>query len=170
MNIYTLLPNKRSRAARKFFNLQTHALQDLLWAIATDQSTSLPTFPRQTPGKSPNRKFIGVRDIPLEKIVGTVNSRSDFDHKFRPVKRSLRDRWINIYLNFRKDDLTPIVVHKVGEIYYVEDGHHRVSVARALGRKFIEAKVWEYTLHKAQTRISQMECYAEGSSADAYAA
>lgn len=166
MNLHLPIINTRSSIARKFFKLQTHALQDALQAISTNQDTSLAAFPWQAPWKSPNRKYSGIREIPLGKIVGTLSKNSSFDHKFRPLKKYLRERWINIYLAFKKDGLTPIVVHKVGEIYYVEDGHYRVSAALSLGRKSIRAKVWEYPVDKAQTAVSQFEqCCAERNSA-----
>ena len=69
---------------------------------------------------------------------------------------------MNVYLSLEGRIWDPIVVHKVGEQYYVEDGHHRVSVARSLGRTFIEAKVWEYPVQIMQAEmISRMECCPE---------
>ena len=88
--------------------------------------------------------MIGLQDISVKEIIGTLSRHSDFDHRFRPLKKNLLDRWINIYLLQEREGWPPILVHKVGDAYYVEDGHHRVSVARALGIVFIQAKVWEY--------------------------
>ena len=85
-------------------------------------------------------------DIPVEQIKGTVSRQSDFDHKFRPLKSHLRDRWVNSYQALENGGWSPILVHKVGDQYYVEDRHHPVSVARTLGEVFIQAKVWEYPL------------------------
>jgi hypothetical protein len=169
MNMYPSLTNTRSYVAEKFFTLRTQALRESLWAKLTGQHTSLAIFPEQAPHKSPNRRLIGTSDIPLEQIVGTLNRSSDFDHKFRPLKGYLRDRWVNVYLTVENGDLTPIVVHKVGDGYYVEDGHHRVSVARLLGRTSIEAKVWEYPIQPARKKPCPAEPCAERSSAKAYA-
>ena len=170
MNMYPHLTNIRSSLADKFYALQTPARRDSIWAKLFGQSTTLAIFPEEAPQKSPNRKFIGVQEIPVEQIVGTLNRQSDFDHKFRPLKSYLRDRWVNAYLSLENDNWTPIVVHKVGEQYYVEDGHHRVSVARSLGRTFIEAKIWEYPVQILQAKKCQSEPCTQRSSVKAYAA
>jgi hypothetical protein len=61
-----------------------------------------------------------------------------------PVNRRSRDRWLRIYREMVEgDELPPIDVYKVGDDYYVIDGHHRVSVARSLGRATINARVVE---------------------------
>ena len=169
MNMYPHLTNARSSLADKFYALQTPARRDSLFAKLTGQSTNLAMFPEQASQKSPNRKYIGVNDIPIEQIVGTLNRNSDFDNKFRPLKSYLRDRWVNAYLSLENGDWTPIVVHKVGEEYYVEDGHHRVSVARSLGRTCIEAKIWEHSTQIMQAKKRQSEPCKERSSVKAYA-
>ena len=93
------------------------------------------------------RSFGGVREIPLDKIAGSAAPTAkagDFDPRFLPVTRRLRDRWMRIYQAMVEgDELPPIDVYKVGEGYYVIDGHHRVSVARNLGRDVINARVIE---------------------------
>jgi hypothetical protein len=170
MNMYPHLTNVRSSLADKFYALQTPARRDAIWAKLFGQGTNLPMFPEEAPEKSPNRKFIGMKEIPMEQIVGTLNRASDFDHKFRPLKSYLRDRWINVYLALEDGDWPPIVVHKVGEQYYVEDGHHRVSVARSLGRTFIEAKIWEYPAQSMQTQKDEPVLYEAKISVEACAA
>ncbi len=170
MNMYPSITNINTYVAEKFFTLRTQALRASFWAKLTGQNTRLAVFPEQAPRKSPNRRFMGVNEIPVEKIVGTLNRNNDFDHKFRPLKSYLRDRWVNVYLTLENNGLTPIVVHKVGDGYYVEDGHHRVSVARSLGRTFIQAKVWEYPIQTTKAKPCPSEPCAERSSIKAYAA
>ncbi len=89
----------------------------------------------------------GVREIPLDRVVGTASAAAkaaDFDPGFLPMTRRLRDRWTRIYTAMVEgDELPPIDVYKVGDSYYVIDGHHRVSVARSLGRSTIPARVVE---------------------------
>ena len=91
------------------------------------------------------RSFGGVQEIPIDKIVGTAASpakASDFDPAFLPATRRLRDRWTRVYTAMVEgDELPPIDVYRVGEGYYVIDGHHRVSVARSIGRDTINARV-----------------------------
>src|SRR3712207_1295747 len=89
------------------------------------------------------QRDLGVQTIPLDAIVGTVDrTRGEFDRAFRPVSKRLRGRWQGVAAARRRGDvLPPIEVYKVGDMYFVEDGHHRVSVARAMGDDTIEARV-----------------------------
>lgn len=169
MNSYLPLTNIRSYLSDQFSALRTQALKDALWAKLIRKNTKLAIFPEQAPEKSPNRKLIGTEDILIEQIVGTLGRHNDFDYKFRPLKGYLRDRWVNAYLSLERERWSPILVHKVGEYYYVEDGHHRVSVARALGMAFIPAKVWEYPIcGKQQKECPRVQC-AEMCSANVFA-
>jgi len=147
MNMYPSLVSIRSYLSEQFFSLHRTAFHDSLWARLIGKNTKLAIFPEQAPQKSPNRRLVGTKDILVEQIVGTFGRQNDFDYKFRPLKKYLRDRWVNVYLTHESNGWSPIVVHKVGENYYVEDGHHRVSVARSLGIVYIQAKVWEYPIN-----------------------
>jgi hypothetical protein len=167
--MYPSVTNIRSFMSYKFSTLRMHALRDSLWAKLIGRNTKLAIFPEEAPQKSPNRKFIGMEDIPVEQIIGTLGRQNDFDHKFRPLKSYLRDRWVNVYLTLERDGWPPIIVHKVEGHYYVEDGHHRVSVARWLGMAFIPAKVWAYSVHAKPTKNCQPARCAEKSSAKVFA-
>jgi hypothetical protein len=93
-----------------------------------------------------SERYIGLRVVPLDAIVGSVNRPRDFDRRFRPTSGRVRGRWENIAQAMRRgESMPPIELAKVGEIYFVRDGHHRVSVSRALGRKEIDAYVTEVT-------------------------
>ena len=144
MNIHPSFTHIRSYVAYEFSVLRARAIRDSIWAKLIGTYMKLARFPEQAPVASPNRKLIGVQEIPVEQIVGTLGRHSDFDQQFRPLKKSLRDRWVNAYLTLESDGWSPILVHKVGDKYYVEDGHHRVSVARSLGLAYIQAKIWDY--------------------------
>ena len=88
----------------------------------------------------------GVREIPLDRIVGSAGTAKtrDFDPAFLPISRRLRDRWARVYTAMVEGgEIPPIDVYQVGDSYYVIDGHHRVSVARSLGRDTIAARVTE---------------------------
>jgi hypothetical protein len=88
---------------------------------------------------------LGVQTIPLDSIVGTVDRGSQtFDRAFRPATGDLRARWQRIASARRRGvPLPPIDVYRVGELHFVRDGHHRVSVARAQGDTTIDAQVRE---------------------------
>lgn len=144
MNVYPPFTNIRSYASYQFSALRMRALRHSLWTKISHRNTKLAVFPEEAPEKSPNRRFISVQEISVHHIIGTISRQGDFDHKFRPLKNYLRDRWVNTYMTLQGEGWPPILVHKVGNKYYVEDGHHRVSVAKSLGIVFIQAMVWEY--------------------------
>ena len=93
---------------------------------------------------------LGLQTIPLDSVVGTVDRTRDFDRGFRPTTPRVRGRWQRIAAAQRRGEaFPPISVYRIGELHFVRDGHHRVSVARSLGRKDIDAYV---TL--VETRVS----------------
>ncbi len=92
--------------------------------------------------------FVGLQVVPIDHICGSVNPgrANDFDHDFRPLRPQMRDRWVNlaaVWIRGRK--LPPVVLIQFQDFYYVQDGHHRISVARAHGEKHIQAylTVWQ---------------------------
>lgn len=169
MNIHPSFTNIRSFTSYKFYTLRMRALRDSFWASLTGRNTKLAVFPRQEQRDHPSRRLVRIKDIPVEEIIGTFNRESDFDDQFRPLSKHLSNRWINTYIDLERDGWSPILVHKIGEHYYVEDGHHRVSVARSIGMVFIEAKVWEYSSQTRQTEICPSIGCAERSSTKVYA-
>jgi hypothetical protein len=85
----------------------------------------------------------GVRELPLDAIKGTTepNRAAQFDEHFRPAKLT-RSRWQSVWLAFHRGAaLPPISVVQFGDVYAIRDGHHRVSVAKALGAPNIRAIV-----------------------------
>jgi hypothetical protein len=87
---------------------------------------------------------LGLQTIRLDTIVGTLDARRDFDRRFRPASSRLRSRWVHLALAARQGEaLPPIEVYRVGACHFVEDGHHRVSIARATRQKTIDAYVTE---------------------------
>jgi hypothetical protein len=87
---------------------------------------------------------LGLQNVPLESIVGTVDRSREFDRRFHPTSSRVRPRWERIANAQRRgQSMPPISVYRVGELHFVRDGHHRVSVARAQGRGDIDAYVTE---------------------------
>ncbi|WP_328606563.1 chromosome partitioning protein ParB [Amycolatopsis sp. NBC_00345] len=85
---------------------------------------------------------LGLRVISLDSIVGTVDRSRDFDRRFRPTSGRVRERWERLALAARRgEEIPPIEVYRVGELHFIIDGHHRVSVALAQGVSTIEASV-----------------------------
>lgn len=90
-----------------------------------------------------------IKEIPINAIIGSVNRYQDFSRDFLPGKNIDEERWANVELaNFGLTGLPPIEVYQIGEVYFVSDGNHRVSVARQLGTQQIQAYVTE-----VQTRV-----------------
>lgn len=84
----------------------------------------------------------GEAVVSLDAIVGTVDRGRDFDRRFRPTSGRVRSRWEHIAAAMRRGEaMPPVDLLRIGEIYFVRDGHHRVSVARAIGRTDIDAYV-----------------------------
>jgi hypothetical protein len=87
---------------------------------------------------------LGLQTIPLDSIVGSVDRPRDFDRRFRPTTNRARSRWQRIdEAQRRGESMPPIEVNRVGDLHFVKDGHHRVSVANALGYDVIDAHVTE---------------------------
>ena len=88
--------------------------------------------------------YRGVQTIRLDQVAGSLNRYHQFDRAFLPTQDDTASRWQRIDRAFYEDiSLPPVVLYKVGQVYFVVDGHHRVSVAREQGQEFIEAEVRE---------------------------
>jgi hypothetical protein len=88
--------------------------------------------------------YLGMRVVPVTKIVGSVGRHRDFDRAFLPSKPSLGGRWKKIdQAILRAEELPPVSLYKIGDAYFVKDGNHRVSVARQQGVEMIDAEVVE---------------------------
>lgn len=93
-----------------------------------------------------NQRYLGIRTVDLDDIVGSIDRYKDFDRHFLPRKANLEHRWSNIYSAYKRNISLPLVkLYKVGNIYFVLDGNHRVSVAKRMGVKYIDADVTEFT-------------------------
>jgi hypothetical protein len=94
------------------------------------------------------RRHAGIRTVPIGQIRGSQDRGDDFDRDFNPLQDHNKGRWLGIAAaRQRGKGLPPVELVQVGDVYFVRDGHHRISVARALGHRDIEAKVmvWQVT-------------------------
>jgi hypothetical protein len=117
----------------------------LLPARFRPQERPLPTLSRQAASVVSSAS---VQHVALTQVQGSVSqARSqEFNADFRPVKNHLHDRWVRVaQASFQQKVLPPVELVRVGEAYFVMDGHHRVSVAKTLGHDEILARVsvWE---------------------------
>jgi len=85
---------------------------------------------------------LGLRQVALDDIVGSVDRRTGFDRRFRPTSDLARHRFERLAAAVRRGEHLPAIdLYQVGEVYFVKDGHHRVAVLRALGLDVVEARV-----------------------------
>jgi hypothetical protein len=87
------------------------------------------------------QSYLGIRAIPVSKIVGTVSRTGDFDRDFLPRRAEIGERWRRVEQSYADGDFPPITVYELDGSYFVVDGHHRVAVARQLGVESIDAEI-----------------------------
>jgi uncharacterized ParB-like nuclease family protein len=136
------------RAVEDFDAARARAFRRAIGAILTGRANKMRSIePMLRAAGLEGRAYGGEREIPVDHIVGSAAGDAkgtDFDAAFLPLQRRTRDRWTRIYRAMVEgDELPPIDVYKVDDNYYVIDGHHRVSVAKKLGRATINARVIE---------------------------
>lgn len=85
--------------------------------------------------------YAGLRRVPLQAIVGSENKSQDFDRNFNPLHDYQEQRWLRVAQAYQDDRLPPVALVEIEGRYFVRDGHHRVSVARAMGAVEIDAEV-----------------------------
>jgi hypothetical protein len=89
------------------------------------------------------RRYVGIRSIPVLSVVGTDSRIGDFDREFLPRRSDVGPRWRRVERAYPGGDFPPIVVYKLGDAYFVLDGHHRVAIARQRGMDTIDAEITE---------------------------
>lgn len=103
--------------------------------------------------KARKESYLGIREIPVDNIIGSEGRYEDFNKNFLPKKESLKGRWSAINDIVEKDGyLPPISVFKLDEFYFVRDGNHRVSVAKSREQEYIDAEVTEYFIDVPLTK------------------
>jgi len=137
--------DERSSAINDFYRARNQATLQEIIARFSGKSTELLSYEevrRQLHAqKGVNR---GLQDISLNAIVGSVGRYTDFTRDFLPRQDTSKDRWAQVKLAIQDlQGLPPIDVYQLGDVYFVIDGNHRVSVARNLGATHIQADVTE---------------------------
>ncbi len=134
-----------SRARADFSRARFKAFLNRAWAAISGQPATLLSYDEVKASLHIGGPiYRGVQTVRVDQIVGSLNRYHEFDRAFLPAEDQLATRWQNIDRAFYKDvSLPPVVLYKVGQVYFVVDGHHRVSVARGQGQEFIEAEIRE---------------------------
>ncbi len=129
----------------KFQGARAKAFWQELASLLRGKSTELLSFEDiRTRLRLKAESYRGLQDIPLDKIVGSVGRYNDFTRDFLPRTNEMRERWSRVYASMNSmQGVPPIEVYKVGDVYFVRDGNHRVSIAKQNGDKTIQAHVTE---------------------------
>lgn len=137
-------------------NARVRGRRGQLLAFLTGRSRKLHSLEEVSHAcKVQNRRSGGTRTVPIAMICGSENRAADFDCDFNPLQDHTCDRWLNIAKAWQRGRyLPPVILIQVGDHYFVRDGHHRISVARALGMKAVEAKVEVWILEKSLSEQS----------------
>jgi len=123
---------------------QKAVLHDLIATVSRQPNDLLPFHEIRKRLSPEGESYRGLQTVPVKQIVGSMDRFQDFDRTFLPRRKNTRARWSNIDRAYYQDvRLPPIQLYKVGDIYFVKDGNHRVSVARERGVEFIDAEVIE---------------------------
>jgi hypothetical protein len=109
--------------------------------------------------------YVGLHQVPIDQIVGSMGRYRDFDRAFLPRQKRTKDRWVSIdRAHYQEVILPPVELYKMGEVYFVKDGNHRVSVARERGQVFVDAYVTEIDIPvplTADTVVTDLDLKAE---------
>ena len=132
-------------AKQDFERAVTRAFWRKILARITGENNELLPFDevrQQLPLRG--QHYTGLKQVPINKILGSIGRYHEFDRAFLPTQTRTKDRWISIgKAHYDMIDLPPVDLYKIGEVYFVKDGNHRVSVARERGQEFIDAYVTE---------------------------
>lgn len=156
--------NERARA--DFSRARFKAFVNSIWSLIQGQPNQLLSYDEiKEKLRVGGPIYRGVQTVPVKQIVGSLNRYHQFDRAFLPTQTETAERWQRINRAFYNDvSLPPVVLYQVGEVYFVVDGHHRVSVAREQGQIFIEAEVRECATRVNITpniRIEDLEILSE---------
>lgn len=134
-----------SRVRADFERARIKAFLNRAWSVISRQPTALLSYDEvKEKLRIGGPIYRGVQTIRVDEIVGSLNRYHQFDRTFLPTQNDTSSRWQSVDRAFYQDiNLPPILLYKVGQVYFVVDGHHRVSVAREQGQEFIEAEIRE---------------------------
>jgi hypothetical protein len=134
-------------ALRLYRRARTGALWFRLWSTLWRKPYRLLALSQvESSASVTGRRFLGTRCVPIDRIRGSEGRSGDFDLRFRPLQSHSRERWVSLLVAAQMGAvLPPVTLVQVQDVYFVIDGHHRISVAKALGQSEVDAEVtaWE---------------------------
>ena len=136
----------QQRGRQQFEQARIRGRLGQAWGTLTGRRHNLAELKTVASGKRAGGRYVGVNTVPVNAIHGSEGRSRDFDADFNPLTNNTQERWLSIFsAQERGAALPPVELTRVGETYFVRDGHHRVSVARVMGQEYVEAVVtaWE---------------------------
>jgi hypothetical protein len=143
-SIYLQWSSRRIGTLQEMYrSMQNKALWPKLFSFLTGQSRNLLDLGAEVSQRRVLRQHdAGSRTVPINRIKGSEGRSDDFDCDFNPLHTRTRDRWMSVAIAHSEGDTLPLVeLIQLGDDYFVRDGHHRISVARAFGEEYIDARV-----------------------------
>jgi hypothetical protein len=133
----------RQEAVQLYLRKRVQGWPRRLWSSFTGHSRNLLNLTSmQTPDVARAGHPAGIRSVPIAQIRGSEGRCADFDADFCPLRKHSRDRWLSVATaRIRDIPLPRVALIQLGDTYFVRDGHHRISVARALGEAYIDAEI-----------------------------
>lgn len=135
------------KALDDFHRFRRKAAMERFWAGVRGESLDLLPYDEVSSKlRAVSQTNLGVQEVPLANIIGSVNRTSDFDRDFRPLSDDDQNRWANVktvMTSSKTQGVPPVSLYKIGDAYFVMDGNHRVSIANEMGMDSIEAYVTE---------------------------
>ncbi|MFZ0545528.1 MAG: hypothetical protein WAM60_08820 [Candidatus Promineifilaceae bacterium] len=138
-------PFYERQAKQHFQQARRQATREQLSAWLTGNEDSLLPFEAiRAQLKSEDPLYEGLQSVSLTQIVGSVGRYKDFTRRFLPRSNSMQDRWVNVEALTVQRGWPPIELYRIGDVYFVKDGNHRVAIANQMGNDTIEAHVWGF--------------------------
>jgi hypothetical protein len=126
-------------AINRYHKMRLQAQLGRLWAKLTRRATELCALPARLTGE---QHYAGTQIVSIDAIKGSEGRTADFDQNFRPLRETTLERWVSVFkARAQGKDLPAVELTRVGDTFFVRDGHHRISVARAMGQQYIDAHV-----------------------------
>jgi hypothetical protein len=142
LTLNTAQPRLHDRVLRLYRNIMLMGWFARLGAALLQRTRTLRTLAEHARGEG---RYVGIQAVAIAQIVGSEGRVHDFDANFAPLREHTRDRWVRVALaRVTNIALPPVQLIHAADGYYVRDGHHRISVARAFGEAYIEAEVIRY--------------------------
>ena len=134
--------NSINQARNDFYQARSKAGWERLFGLLTGKNYDLVDYNEVRKRLSNAYNIPVTKEIPIASIVGTVSRNQDFSRTFLPKLVKNKSRWVNVKLaNESMEGVPPIDVYQIGEVYFVLDGHHRVSVMKSIKADYIQANV-----------------------------